>query len=179
MLWVTRNHIHLDRVASPWLIRRFVDREATFGFHAPEDELPADAVPFALPGAELGQHDGEGSTFRKILRRYSLNVAELERMAEVVEAGIAIAQNRQVPAVDTNQLHLAVSLAAFSEAMTVLRPDDHQNLHDSIAFYDGLYQTLWTAYGPAPAVPSGDIAARVLAYRQAVDWSAALPPWRD
>jgi hypothetical protein len=75
MKWVTRDFVHLDRVASPWLIKRFIDRDAVFVFvpWAGEDAAPAVAVPFALPGAEIGPHDAEGSTFAKLLAKYQLD----------------------------------------------------------------------------------------------------------
>ena len=59
MKWVTRDYVHLDRVACPWLIKRFIDKEAEFVFvpWGEESKRPADAIPFALPGAELGPHD--------------------------------------------------------------------------------------------------------------------------
>lgn len=179
MHWVTRQHIHLDRVASAWLIRRFIDREASFGFLEEDDEVPADSVPFALPGAQIGPHDDRGSTFRKILSRYSLGAAQLARMADVIEAAMVIAQDKELPPIDMDSHHLAAALVAFSEAMLVLRPDDHENLHASAIYYDALYQTLWAASGSAPSVPPGDMVTRVLTYRSAVDWAVALPTWKD
>lgn len=172
--WVTRSHIHLDRVASPWLIRRFVDRDAVFEFVEPHDPVPGDATPFALPGADFGPHDERGSTFRKILQAYAIDAVELQRMADVVDAGIVVALGRD-PVVEADLLHLAVALAAFSEAMTVLRPDDYENLRDSVMYYDALYQTLWAAHGPAPAADG--LVARILAHRQAADWAGLLPRW--
>ncbi|BBX32361.1 chromate resistance protein [Mycolicibacterium mageritense DSM 44476 = CIP 104973] len=177
MLWVTSRRIHLDRVASPWLIRRFVDCGATFEFVDADTAVPADATPFALSGAKLGPHDDQGSTFRKILNAYEISAPELQQMATVIEAGIAFAQGKSYPGLDENLLHLAVSLASFSEAMTILRPDDHENLRDSVIYYDSLYQTLWAGYGPAPAVPSDNLVSRILTYRQATDWAEILPRW--
>src|SRR3990172_2592445 len=64
--WVTRPRPHVDRIASAWLVKRFVDPDAEFVF-APEDALPADAIPFDVVGAELG-HAGEDCTFETLLR---------------------------------------------------------------------------------------------------------------
>lgn len=176
---MTRKHIHLDRVASAWLVRRFVDREASFGFLDQDEEVPPDSVPFAVPGAKIGPHDDRGSTFRKILDGYSLGAEELARMADVVEAAMMIAQEKELPPMETDSRHFAAALVAFSEAMLVLRPDDQENLRASAIYYDALYQTLWAASGAAPAAPSGDIVTRVLTYRAAVDWAVALPMWKD
>lgn len=179
MLWVTRKHIHLDRVASAWLIRRFVDREANFGFLDQDEEVPLDSVPFALPGARIGPHDDRGSTFRKILDGYALGAAELARMADVIEAAMLIAQEKELPPMDTDSHHFAAALVAFSEAILVLRPDDHENLRASAIYYDALYQTLWAASESAPSIPADDIVTRVLTYRAAVDWAVSLPAWTD
>jgi hypothetical protein len=178
LFWVTRSHIHLDRVASPWLIRRFVDREAAFGFLDEGTPVPEGAVAFAIPGAALGPHDRQGSTFRKILLAHSLRAPELQRMADVVDLGIAIALGEWGPAVSADLEGFASGLAAFSEAMTILRPDDHENLRDSAPYYDALYLSLWAAYGDAPSVPPG-IVPRIAAYRDAVNWASLLPAWQD
>jgi hypothetical protein len=78
MRWCTVENIHLDRVASLWLIRRHVDPGAEFGFvlrGTRPDEVPAAAVPVGIPGAELGPHDEAGTCFAKIARAYQLGVA--------------------------------------------------------------------------------------------------------
>src|SRR5687768_15568238 len=88
--WVTRDHVHMDRVASPWLIKRFIDTSAEFGFlpFGNEFPLPEGAIPFAIPGVELGPHDAAGSTFRKLMNHYNLDDPALVMMAEVVESGV-------------------------------------------------------------------------------------------
>src|SRR6266403_600867 len=75
MRWITREHVKVDRVACPWLIRKFVDPEAEFYF-VPADRVAAeaarlDATPFDVEGAELGHH-GKECTFEAILKRYGL-----------------------------------------------------------------------------------------------------------
>jgi hypothetical protein len=61
--WVTRPRPHVDRIASAWLIKRFVDPDAEFAF-APPDQLPADAIPFDMAGVDLG-HQGDDCTSRR------------------------------------------------------------------------------------------------------------------
>ena len=75
MKWITRERVKVDRVACPWLIRRFVDQEAEFIF-APaekvnEEALRLGATPFDVPGAELGHH-GKECSFEAILKKYGL-----------------------------------------------------------------------------------------------------------
>lgn len=83
MRWATRARIHIDRAASAWLIRRFVDPQAKFVFVAEPDDVPADATPFDIAGVDLSHHKGD-CTFETILRRYDLNDPALWRLAEVV-----------------------------------------------------------------------------------------------
>ncbi len=178
--WVTRSGIHLDRVASPWLIRRFVDPDATFGFVDPANPIPTGAVPFAIPGAPVGPHDTDGSAFRKILRFYDVQRPELDRMAEVVEVGIAIATGKAPEKARADVLAHGAALAAFAEAVMILRHgDDHAVLQDSAVYYDALYLTLWSAYGlDAPALPA-DIVERLGVLRSAAEWRTVLPAWEE
>ncbi len=75
MNWITRSHVHVDRVACPWLISRFIDSQAEFLF-VPANQIEqaakeADAIPFDAPGVELGHHDGRCS-FESIILEYDL-----------------------------------------------------------------------------------------------------------
>jgi hypothetical protein len=83
MIWATRHNCHVDRTACAWLIRRFVDAEATFIFVGDPDEVPDGATPFDMRGAELSHHDGDCS-FETIVKRYELADPALERLARIV-----------------------------------------------------------------------------------------------
>ena len=87
MRWATRRGVHIDRSASAWLIRRFVDPDAEFVFVAGPDEVPAAAIPFDMRGVELGHQrhgDRQDCTFETILRRYELTDPVLWKLAEAV-----------------------------------------------------------------------------------------------
>jgi len=89
MLWVTRSHVHVDRVACPWLITRFVDNEAKFRF-VPKTMIESivkgeGAIPFDTSGAELGHQDGRCS-FESIMLKYDLKEAGLVRLAKIVHS---------------------------------------------------------------------------------------------
>jgi hypothetical protein len=75
MKWITREHVKVDRVACPWLIKKFVDQDAEFHFVPAEEVMPEagrlTATPFDVPGAELGHH-GKECSFEAILRKYKL-----------------------------------------------------------------------------------------------------------
>lgn len=133
MRWVTRAHVHVDRVACPWLISRFVDNEAEFVFVArdmvaqvAEDEF---ATPFDIDGVELGHHDGHCS-FISIMEKYHLKDRALLQLADVVNAA------------DTDRLDsnpYATGLEALAQGFSVMYPDDTDNIEAQFAVYDALY----------------------------------------
>ena len=130
--WVTRQRPHIDRIASAWLIRRFVDPEAEFLFTAPES-FPADAIPFDAVGAELG-HQGEDCTFETILRRAGLDDPRLRQLAEIVhEADLRDGKFARAEAVG---LDLAI------RGLLAALPDDRVVLTHGLTLFDGVYRTL-------------------------------------
>jgi len=89
VIWATRASVHVDRAACAWLIRRFIDSSAQFVFVGDPAEVPDDATPFDMRGADLSHH-GDDCTFETILRRYDLADPVLWRIAEAVhEADLA------------------------------------------------------------------------------------------
>jgi hypothetical protein len=130
--WVTRPRPHIDRIASAWLIRRFVDSEAEFLF-APPESFPADAIPFDAVGAELG-HQGEDCTFETILRRAGLDDPQLGELAEIVhEADLRDGKFARAEAAGID-LVVRGLLAAL--------PDDQAVLTHGLTLFDGVYRTL-------------------------------------
>ncbi|HET6736307.1 chromate resistance protein ChrB domain-containing protein [Mycobacterium sp.] len=143
MRWVTRENVHLDRVASPWLIRRSIDPDAEFVFIDPDKPWPTDAIPFALPGAEIGMHDENGSTFDKLLRRYQLDDPVLHDIADVVRAGIRHLFGEDQQGATPETLGLGMALLALSEGLMLRWPADHDNIEASCEIYDALYAYFW------------------------------------
>jgi len=82
--FVTREHVHVDRIATAWAIRRFVDPEATFEFvPRTRDVSKLAGIPFDIRGAELGHRDGR-CTFESLLEKYELRDLALKRMAAII-----------------------------------------------------------------------------------------------
>jgi hypothetical protein len=134
MLWVTRSHVHVDRVACPWLIRRFIDNEAEFLF-VPKNRIEQvarerDAIPFDAPGVELGHHEGRCS-FESILLKYELKDPGLVRLAQIVHAADV--------AEDIDKDPIARGLEAIATGYSLRYPDDEQNLALQFEVYDALY----------------------------------------
>ncbi len=145
MKWVTRDFVHLDRVASPWLIKRFVDPEAAFVFvpWLKEEQRPADAVPLGLPGAELGPHDADGTTFEKIVRKYRLDDPAIARIGNIVRAGVDFVLHGFRPAPEDVDGQTAVGLViARGEGLYLVHQTDDAILAASFGVYDALLRKL-------------------------------------
>lgn len=134
MKWITRSHVHVDRVACPWLITRFIDNEAEFLF-VPKTSIEAaaaenEAIPFDAPGVELGHQEGRCS-FESILLKYDLKDPALLRMARIVHAADVSAD------IDTDPI--GRGLEAIASGFSLRYPDDEQNLAIQFEVYDALY----------------------------------------
>jgi len=129
--WVTRPRPHIDRIASAWLIKRFIDPDAQFVF-APPAEFPPDAIPFDAPGVELS-HQGEDCTFETLLKRARLRDRRLIRLAEVVHE--ADLRDGKYPREEARGIDVAV------RALLAASADDHQVLAQGLALFEGLYAT--------------------------------------
>ncbi|MGR3676718.1 MAG: chromate resistance protein ChrB domain-containing protein [Paracoccaceae bacterium] len=132
--WVTRHRPKIDRIACPWLIRRFVDPAAEFLFVPPGDVLAVadrfDAVPFDIEGVHWS-HRGENCTFDARVSDFGLTHDPIERVAKVVRAA------------DTDQLESvpqAAGLLALSVGLSRLYKDDNRQLDAGVAIYDALYR---------------------------------------
>jgi len=133
MKWITRSHVHVDRVACPWLIKQFVDSEAEFIFAAAESiserAAQENAIPFDVKGVELGHHDGKCS-FDAIIEKYGLKDPALIALAEVVNAA------------DTDNMDknpYAAGLEAIAQGFSLMYPDDCTNVERQFAVYDALH----------------------------------------
>lgn len=133
MKWITRSHVHVDRVACPWLITRFIDSDAEFLF-VPKSKVmeiaeKTGAIPFDTPGAEL-HHRDDLCTFDVIIKEYELADKALLRMAGIINAA------------DTNRLEtdpLAAGFEAIAVGYGLRYPDDLENVQRQLEVYDALY----------------------------------------
>ena len=149
MKWVTRDYVHLDRVACPWLIRRFIDREAVFVFvpWGEEHLRPADAIPFDIPGAELGPHDSDGTTFLKLQREIRTGRdPALDALAKIIAAGVDYVLHDYRPDRNDEPGQMAVGLLACSEGMMLIRDGDNDIIESALVIYDALYAHLRAQY---------------------------------
>ena len=134
MKWVTRSHVHVDRVACPWLITRFIDSEAEFLF-VPKGEIErvvkeTGAIPFDAPDVELGHYEGRCS-FESIILKYELKEPGLLRLAKIVHAADV--------AEDIDKDPIARGLEAIASGFSLRFPEDLENLDHQFEVYDALY----------------------------------------
>ena len=135
MKWVTREHVKVERVACPWLIRRFVDAEAEFLF-VPADQVMAvaqreGAIPFDAPGVELGHH-GDRCSFEAIVDKYALQDPAVQMMVRIVNGADAKQETYNMPEAP------GLRAIAFGFARLGLG-DDHEIIARESIVYDALY----------------------------------------
>ena len=134
MKWITRSHVHVDRVACPWLILRFIDNQAEFlfvpGSRIKEVAADTGAIPFDAPDVELGHYEGRCS-FESIIQKYELKDPSLLRLAKIVHSADVAA--------DIDKDPIARGLEAIAVGYTLRYPDDEENLLHQFEVYDALY----------------------------------------
>lgn len=134
MKWITRERVKVDRVACPWLIRRFIDPQAEFLFAPRERVLDAaareGATPYDVPDVELGHH-GDRCSFDAFIDTYAIEDAALEKMRLIVRGA------------DTSALALApeaAGLLAIASGFNASGISDEESLARQFPLYDALYR---------------------------------------
>jgi hypothetical protein len=133
MKWITRERPKIDRIACPWLVTRFIDKEPEF-LYVPSDRVltvarDTGAIPYDIPGAEL-THVGDRCSFDAFVEKYRLRDPALRQLAEIVRGA------------DTSRLDLApeaAGLFAISLGLSAVFADDHEMLRQGLVMYDALY----------------------------------------
>ena len=133
MKWVTRARPKVDRVACPWLIKKFVDPQADFLYVPPEQVMEVakreGAIPFDVANVELG-HNGLECSFDAIIKKYNLTDRALQRLAPIVRGA------------DTDAKDLTPEsrgLEAIAEGFRLVYHDDHELLERELSVYEALY----------------------------------------
>lgn len=131
MKWITREKVKVDRVACPWLIRKFVDPEAEFVFLAGDTDWTqvTGGILFDVPGCELGHH-GEDVSFNSILKKYGLRDPALELLGEIVRA----ADSRP-----SDPHPAGEGLRWIAHGFSALGLSDQEILEREFIVYDALY----------------------------------------
>src|SRR5437588_3913622 len=132
MKWITREHVKVDRVACPWLIRRFIDPDAEFEFLPKHTDWSSvkNGTLFDVPGCELG-HKGEDVSFDSILKKFALNDPALRLLAEIVRAADSH---------PTNPHAAGEGLRWIAHGFSKLNLSDHDLLDQEFIGYDAFLQ---------------------------------------
>jgi hypothetical protein len=130
MKWATRAGCHVDRAGCAWLIRRFIDAEATFVFVDDPDDVPPGATAFDMRGVDLSHH-GDDCTFETVLRRYELDDPVLWELAKVVHEADLDDETFDAPE--------AAGLDVICRGLSMVRDDDTV-LAVTAPVFDGLYE---------------------------------------
>jgi hypothetical protein len=133
MKWITREKARVDRIACPWLITRFIDREAEFLFVPSADVMTVaereQATPYDVPDVELGHH-GDRCSFDAFIEKYALGDPALHALALIIRGA------------DTGQLALtpeSAGLYAYATGFQASSKDDVENMAHQFPAYDALY----------------------------------------
>jgi len=131
MQWITREKVKVDRVACPWLIKKFIDPEAEFGFlpHQTDWAKITDGIVYDVPNCELGHH-GEDVSFDSILKKYKVSDPALSLLAEIVRAADSHPKTPH-PAGE--------GLRWIAHGFSALGLSDHEILDREFIVYDALY----------------------------------------
>jgi hypothetical protein len=138
LLWVTRHEPHVDRCASAWLIKNFIDREALFEFISKESPIPKGAIAFTLPEAEIRPVEGKSTTFDVLVERYQVKdlivgkIRELLRDFEI-DAGEDIAKVKHAE---------TVGVCLILRGLARTSKTDHEILAKAMTVMDALYAEL-------------------------------------
>ena len=138
-LWVTRPRPGVDRMASAWLIRRFIDAAARFGFLSDVKASPADAIPFDMFGAGFG-HEGNRCTFETLQRRFDIKDPAVTRLAEIVHDLDLKDGKFGAPE--------AATVGATIEGLQLSCADDQQLLEHGRVMFEALYRSFADAIRP-------------------------------
>jgi hypothetical protein len=128
--WVTRAGVHIDRAGSAWLVRRFIDPDATFAFVTDLAEIPTDAIAFDMRGVDFSHH-GDDCTFETLLRRHDLLDPVLWRIAAIVHEADLEDDRYDAPE--------APGLDVVLRGLSMTLDDDDQVIAHGTAIFDGLY----------------------------------------
>ncbi|HEX8027812.1 MAG TPA: chromate resistance protein ChrB domain-containing protein [Vicinamibacterales bacterium] len=131
-LWVTRPRPGVDRMASAWLIRRFIDPNARFSFAADQAGVPADALAFDMFGVDF-THRGDDCTFETFCQVFKLNEPAMTRVAELVHDLDLKDSKFGAPE--------AATVGAMIEGLQLTHADDHALLEQGIAMFESLYRS--------------------------------------
>jgi hypothetical protein len=138
LLWATRHEPHLDRCASAWLIKRFIDSNATFTFVNRDEAPPSGSIPFVLPGAEVNPVEGISTTFDALVTKHQVRDPTALKIGEIihdyeVNAGEDVARTR---------LGETAGVFKVVRGLARISKSDMETVVDAFVVFDSLHAQL-------------------------------------
>jgi len=135
MKWITREKAKVDRIACPWLIKNFIDKDAEFIFVLAEQVLSVakkeGAISFDAPGAQFTHSEAGKCTFEVLVEHYKIKDGAIQRLARVVRGA-------DVPK-DINITPESAGLRTIADGFRLISENDHENMEKQFGVYDALY----------------------------------------
>jgi hypothetical protein len=136
--WVTRHEPHLDRCASAWLIKRFIDQDARFEFISREDPIPVGAIPFVLPKAEINPVEGVKTTFDTLMEKYQVKDPIVSLIQDIINDFEVDAEE------DPARVRLLETVGVFKivRGLARISKTDDEIISKAFVVFDSLYAQL-------------------------------------
>ncbi|MFA4957639.1 MAG: chromate resistance protein ChrB domain-containing protein [Candidatus Methanoperedens sp.] len=135
MKWITRKKAKVDRIACPWLIKNFIDKEAEFIFVSPDQVLTVaekeNALSFDAPGAKFNHSSDGKCTFEVLIDHYKIKDQAIQKLAKVVHGADVTKDIGKTPE--------SAGLLTIADGFRLISRDDHENMQKQFAVYDALY----------------------------------------
>ena len=140
MLWVTRHEPHVDRCASAWLIKNFIDKKALFVFISRESPIPKGATAFTLPGAEIRPIEGRNTTFDVLVEKFEVKDPVVGKIRELLH-DFEITAGEDVSKVKHAE---TVGVCLILRGLARTSRTDHETITKAMIVMDALYAELKT-----------------------------------
>lgn len=138
LLWVTRHEPHVDRCASAWLIKNFIDKEALFEFISKESPIPKGATAFTLPGAEIRPVEGRSTTFDVLVEKFKVKDPVVGKIRELLH-DFEITAGEDVAKVKHAE---TVGICLILRGLARTSRTDHETIAKAMIVMDALYAEL-------------------------------------
>jgi len=137
VLWVTRHKPHVDRCASAWLIKRFIDKEAIFEFVTKESEIPKNAVGFTLPKAEINPTEGVETTFDVLIEKFQVKDPIVMKIKDIIRD-----YEFHEDELDETRLRETLGVCYILKGLEKTSQTDQETISKAVIVMDALYAIL-------------------------------------
>ena len=138
MLWVTRHEPHVDRCASAWLIKNFIDRQALFEFISKDSPIPKGATPFTLPSAEIRPVEGQSTTFDVLVEKFKVKDPIIDKIRELLH-DFEITAGEDITKVKHTE---TAGICLILRGLAMTSRTDHETITKAMTVMDALYAEL-------------------------------------